>query len=129
MRQTLEDRRAVLKILFLEPERQAELLGKIRMVLLLIELVLKVVVEIRVVGVFHHAKSKALAERDIVQVVLQRESLEPLGRKFALSQLAEVATVHQLLHARPDHLPEQRINEAAIFHEILPGYRPSASGA
>ena len=114
--QAPEDRRGIGKVLFTEPERQAEAFGQIGMSALFFELVGKVVVESVVMGVLHHAQGKALQQDNVVQVVLQRPPLESPHRELPFPQLGEVATRHQLLDSGLDDLGGDRVDEGFVCH-------------
>ena len=112
----LEDLGCVGKIFFLEPEREPELFCQVGMGLLLIELVGVIIEQLLVVSVFNHAERERFENRLIVQIMLDRPSLQSLDRKLSVAQLGEIATLHETLHTGLDDFFNHRLNDRFAVH-------------
>ena len=95
---------AVIKIFFLQADRQAEFFRQVGMILFLVHLIEKIFEQVGIVAVLDHAESEAFEQRDVVQIMLQRPALQSFRRQLAGAQLGKVGQLHQLVDARLNDL-------------------------
>ena len=88
--------------------------------LLLVELVSIIIEHILVVRVFNHAERERFENRLVMQIMLDRPSLQSPDRKLSVSQLGEIATLHETLYTGLDNFFNHRLNDCFAVHKLAP---------
>src|SRR5258706_11962819 len=76
----------------------------------------KMLIQLCIVCVLNHAKSKALIESNIGNVMLQRKTLEPSNRELSLTELIKILRLHELFQTRLNNLHYNRIDKLIRLH-------------
>src|SRR5438094_9995864 len=105
----------------LEAESEPEAFGQVGMRLLLVELISEVAEHFRIVGVIHHAERECSENRLVVQIMLNRPTLESFDREFSFAQLGKITTLHEALHAGLNNLLDHRLDNCFTVHTKLLG--------
>src|SRR5947209_12071420 len=114
MNLTFENLGGFRKIFFLEAESEPEAFGQVGMRLLLVELISEVAEHFRIVGVFHHAERECSENRLVVQIMLNRPTLEAFDREFSFAQLAKITTPHEAPRPALDTSLDHQVDNAVI---------------
>src|SRR5438132_12511913 len=121
MNLTFENLGGFRKIFFLEAESEPEAFGQVGMRLLLVELISEVAEHFRIVGVFHHAERECSENRLVVQIMLNRPTLESFDREFSFAQLGKITTLHEALHSGLNNFLDHRLDNCFTVHTKLLG--------